>query len=150
VWAGIKYKKEHLGALIIILMMFLTCLSVGYESLATIYAAITSTINPMAKPYLVIAVELVALVCAGILTFYQRYVGKMSGSLALISQSIDSKNHIYVAGAVIIGAVFSILGVHFIDALIGAYIAVCILKDAVGLSREAISSIKGEETDFSE
>jgi hypothetical protein len=149
VWAGIQYKREHLGTLIIILMMFVTCLSIGYESLIAIYSALTSAFNPIARPYLVIAIELIALICALILAFYQRYVGKMNGSLALISQSIDSKNHIYVAGAVIIGAIFSIIGIPFIDALIGAYIAVRILKDAVGLSREAISSIKGEETDFS-
>lgn len=58
----------------------------------------------MGEPYLVIAVELFVLMCAGMLVFYQRYVGKMSGSLALISQSIDSKNHIYVAGTVILSS----------------------------------------------
>jgi Co/Zn/Cd efflux system component/predicted transcriptional regulator len=149
VWAGIRFKKEYLGTVIIVLMMFVTGLTVGYESLTKLYGAITSTIDPIAKPYLVIAVELVALIAAVILTFYQRYVGKSNGNLALISQSVDSKNHIYVAGVVILGAIFSIVGIPFVDPLIGVYIAVRILKDAIALSREAISSLKGEETDFS-
>ncbi len=148
VWVGIRFKREHLGTLIITLMMFLTGLTVGYESATTLLDAVASTIKPISNSLLVIGVELVALTAAVILSIYQRYVGKMNGGLALISQSIDSKNHIYVAGAVIIGAVFSLLGIHSVDALIGAYIAVHILKDSFGLFREALSSMKGEETDF--
>jgi len=149
VWAGIRFKKEFLGTLIIISMMFITAISVGYESATKIIDAITVTIPPISLPYLVVAVEGIALVAAAILHFYQRYVGKSNGSLALISQSIDSRNHIYVAAAVIIGAFFSVFGVHFVDALIGAFVATRILIDGFELSKEALSSIKGEETDFS-
>jgi len=149
VWAGIKFKKEFLGTLIVISMMFLTAISVGYESVTKIIDAITVTIPRISMPYLVIAVEGVALVAAAILHFYQRYVGKKNGSLALISQSMDSKNHIYVAAAVIIGAVFSVFGICFVDALIGVFVATRILIDGFELSKEALSSIKGEETDFS-
>jgi divalent metal cation (Fe/Co/Zn/Cd) transporter len=65
---------------------------------------------------------LVSLISAVMLTFYQRYVGKSNGNLALISQPVDSKNHIYMAGVVILGAIFSIVGIHFVDPLIGVYI----------------------------
>ena len=149
VWAGIKFKKEFLGTLIIISMMFITAISVGYESVTKIIDAITATIPPISMPYLVVAVEGIALVAAAILHFYQRYVGKSNGSLALISQSIDSKNHIYVATAVIIGAISSIFGIYFVDALIGAFVTVRILIDGFELSKDAFSSIKGEATDLS-
>jgi cation diffusion facilitator family transporter len=149
VWIGMKCKKELLGTLIIVSMMFVTAASVGYESITTIIDAMTTAMSPISMPHLVIAVEGIALVVAGVLYLYQRYVGKRNGSLALISQSVDSKNHIYVAAAVIVGAIFSIFGIHLIDALIGAFIAVRILVNGVGLSKEVFFSIKGEETDFS-
>ncbi|MEA2021783.1 MAG: cation diffusion facilitator family transporter [Candidatus Caldatribacteriota bacterium] len=149
VWIGIKFKKEFLGTLIIILMMFITAVSVGYESINKVAQFITGIVSPITMPYLVIVVEGIALICAVLLFFYQRFVGKRNGSLALISQSIDSKNHIYVAGTIIVGAIFSIFGIHFIDALIGAFIAIRIFIDGIELSKEAISSIRGEETDFS-
>jgi Co/Zn/Cd efflux system component len=149
VWLGIKFKKELLGTVIVILMMFITAGTIGYESISKIVYAFTSTLQPLARPYLVIIVEGIALLAALILSFYQRYVGKRHGSLALISQSIDSRNHIYVATAVIVGAIFSIFGIHFIDALIGMFIAVRILIDGVELAKEALSAAKGEETDFS-
>jgi cation diffusion facilitator family transporter len=149
VWIGIKFKKEFMGTLIIILMMFVTAVSVGYESINKVAQFITGIVSPITMPYLVIVVEGIALICAVILFFYQRFVGKRNGSLALISQSIDSKNHIYVAGTIIVGAIFSIFGIHFIDALIGAFIALRIFIDGIELSKEALSSIRGEETDFS-
>lgn len=129
--------------------MFITAISIGYESITTLYEAIVSTISPIEMPYLVITVEFISLIFAFLLSIYQHYVGKRYGSLALISQSIDSKNHIYVSTEVIIGAIFSLYGVHFLDTIIGSFIAVRILLDGLGLSKEAISSMKGEETDFS-
>jgi len=149
VWLGIKYKKEFLGTLIIIIMMFITAGSVGYESVAKIIQFFYGIVEPMSMPYLVIIVEGIALVFAVLLYFYQRFIGKRNGSLALISQSIDSKNHIYVAFIIIIGAIFSIFGIHFIDALIGIFVAIRIFIDGIALSKEALWSIKGEETDFS-
>jgi Co/Zn/Cd efflux system component len=103
----------------------------------------------MEKPYLVIIVELIALIFSFFLSMYQQYVGKRHGSLALISQSVDSKNHVYVSTAVIIGAIFSLNGMYFLDSLIGSFISIRILIDGIGLSKETISSLKGEETDFS-
>ena len=148
VWIGIKFKKEFLGTLIIVTMMFVTAVSVGYESINKLIKLLIGGMSPLSMPYLVILVEAVALLFAVLLFFYQRFIGKKYGSLALISQSIDSKNHIYVAASVIIGAIFSIFGIHFVDALIGAYIAVRIFLDGFELSKEIFSSMRGEETDF--
>jgi cation diffusion facilitator family transporter len=148
VWLGMKIKRENLGTLIVLVMMFATGVSVGYESIVSIIDAFLGVLSPLVMPYLVILTELVALVFAALLFLYQRFVGKRNGSLALISQSVDSKNHIYVAAGVIVGAVFSIFGVHFVDALIGGFIAVRIIVDGVGLSKETIASIKGEEVDL--
>ncbi len=149
VWIGLKTKKEFLGTLIIILMLFVTALSIGYESATKIIEAMSTTIPAISMPYLVVVIEGIALITALILYMYQRYVGKKYGSFVLISQSIDSRNHVYVAAAVILGAFFSILGISFIDVLIGAAIAVRFLIDGLSLSKEAFSSMRGEEIDFS-
>ena len=148
VWIGIKFKKEFLGTLIIVTMMFVTAVSVGYESINKLIKLLIGGMSPLSMPYLVILVEAVASLFAVLLFFYQRFIGKKYWSLALISQSIDSKNHIYVAASVIIGAIFSIFGIHFVDALIGTYIAVRIFLDGFELSKEIFSSMRGEETDF--
>ncbi len=44
-----------------------------------------------------IAIIVSALIC-GLLWAVQRYVGRKSGAMALITQSIDSRNHVIVEG----------------------------------------------------
>ncbi|MEJ2567879.1 MAG: cation transporter [candidate division WOR-3 bacterium] len=145
VWWGMRFKKELIGVAVIIIMMFVTGISVGVESVYKLIQIFSGTIKPITHLLLVVLVETIALISAAVLTIYQRYVGKIHGSLTLISQSVDSKNHIFVAGAVILGAILSVSGLPFIDALIGVYISYRILKDAFGLTREVFATIKGEE-----
>jgi hypothetical protein len=149
VWIGIRTNKELMGTVIIVGMMLVAGVSIGIESVMKLYAVVIGTIEPVSNPFLVIGVESLALMIAGFLSFYQGYVGKKYGSLALVSQSIDSKNHIYVAAAVIAGAFFSLMGIHFVDALVGIYISVRIVKDGIDLSKEVISSAHGDQPDFS-
>jgi len=148
VWLGMRFKKELLGVVVIVLMMFVTGIGVGIESVSKLVQIFSGAVRPITHPLLVIFVEIVAMIFAAVLTFYQRYVGKTHGSFALISQSVDSKNHIFVAGAVILGAILSVSGLYFVDACIGAYISYRILKDAFGLTKEALSTIKGEEVNL--
>lgn len=148
VWLGIKIKREILGTLIVLLMMFISGISVGYDSVRSIIDAFLGTLSPLVMPYLVIITEIIALIFALILFLYQRFVGKRNGSLVLISQSVDSKNHIYVAFGVIIGAIFSIFGIYFVDAFVGGFVATRILVDGIRLSEETVASIKGEEVDL--
>ena len=148
VWLGMRINRENLGSIIVLLMMLITSITVGYDSIISLKEAFFGTISALAMPYLVILTEIIALLVAVFLFFYQRFVGKRNGSLALISQSVDSKNHIYVAAAVIIGAIFSIFGIHFVDALIGSFVALKILIDGLGLSKEIFASIKGEDVNL--
>ena len=148
VWVGVRMKKEALGTFIVAAMMLVTACTIGYDSATKLVGAAQGRLVPISDPYLVIAVEAVGFVSAVFLHLYQRAAGRKNGSLTLISQSVDSRNHVFVSSAVIIGAAFSITGVFFVDALIGAFIAVRFAWDGVRLSREALSSMKGEELDL--
>ena len=149
VWLGIKYKKETISTFLVISMLFVASLSIGYESITKLLGSFLGTASGIDFPELVILVESVALAAAGFLFFYQRMVGKATGSLTIISQSVDSKNHIYVSLAVITGALFSIFGINYIDALIGTFVSVRIFLDAFGLTKDAVSKYRGDETDLS-
>lgn len=149
VWLGLKIKKETLATAVIIIMMFITAFSISYETIGGIVDLVYGRLEPIENPVLAIGVESVALVSAVALYFYQHYSGKRFGRIALISQSVDSKNHILVAGVIIVGAIFSIFGVHFVDTLISGFIAIRILLDAIELTKETLAHSRGEEIDFS-
>lgn len=52
VWVGIKFKHESLSTLLVIILLFVASITVGFESLSRIYAALTSTIQPIVDPNL--------------------------------------------------------------------------------------------------
>jgi cation diffusion facilitator family transporter len=149
VWFGIRIKKEIVGTLISILLFFATAVLLIYESVMSLSENIEGTFVPMSRPYLVIFIELIALVLMFALSVYQRLIGRRNRSLALISQSIDSKNSMYSSGAVIVGALFSIIGVYWVDAVVGGLIGVRITLDGIELMRQVINSMHGKEADFS-
>lgn len=150
VWLGIKYHREKLSTLLVVFGLFGASISILFDAVTHLLAAYAGHAEPMTMPFLVIGVEAIALLSAFFLFYYQRFVGKVSNSLTLISQSVDSKNHIYIGTSVIIGAIFAIYGVYFIDSLIGLFVGASIFRDAVSLFREAISAERGEEEDYSE
>jgi len=149
VWLGIKYQRETVATLLVIFGLFFASLSIGYDSVTHLISAYYGTLTPMGMPYLVIAVEGIAIMAAVFLFYYQRYVGKANSNLTLISQSVDSKNHIFIGFSVIAGAIFTLQGIYFVDSLIALVIAIGIFKDATDLLKEAISARRGEEEDYS-
>ncbi|MCE7698910.1 MAG: cation transporter [Methanobacterium paludis] len=150
VWLGIKYHREALSTLLVILGLFVASITVGSDSISHILQALNGTLNPIGLPYLVIGVEAVAILAAFFLFYYQRFVGKVNSNLTLISQSVDSKNHIFIGTSVIVGAIFAIYGIYYVDAIIGLFIAVGIFRDAVSLLRDVISARQGKEEDYSQ
>ena len=149
VWAGIKLKKETLGTVIILGLMFLTAAILFYDSANSIIQRVHGTFLPISMPIVVIIIELIAMLSMIVLSLYQRVVGNRNQSLALISQSIDSKNSVYSSAAVIVGVIFSLFGIYWVDAIVGAFIAVRISIDSVGLTREVNKSMKGQQPEFS-
>ncbi|MGD6809694.1 MAG: cation diffusion facilitator family transporter [Candidatus Bathyarchaeia archaeon] len=150
VWCGIKIKKEAVGTITIIVLMFCTAITLAFESVRSIIGNLEGTFVPMSMPYLVITVELIALASAFTFSIYQRYVGRRSQNFSLLSQSVDTKNSMYSAAAVIIGAVFSIFGIYWVDAIVGGIIAVRISIDGINLTRQIIRTLKGEKPDYSQ
>jgi Co/Zn/Cd efflux system component len=149
VWLGIKYHREKLSTLLVVSGLFIAAITVLFDSITHLLATLGGNAEPITMPYLVIAVEGVAILAAVFLFYYQRFVGKVTNSLTLISQSVDSKNHIFIGSSVIIGAIFAIYGIYFVDALIGLFVGAGIFRDAVSLLREAIFAERGGEEDYS-
>jgi cation diffusion facilitator family transporter len=144
VFLGIKYRRELVSTLFIVVVMFATGAWVGYESIARLIHPQTVETGVLAIAAAVIS----GLVCY-LMSLYQYTVGKNRGSLSLISQSIDSKNHVFVAGAVLIGIILAKFGVFIVDSIVGLVVAGMILKSATGLAIETSKIAGGQELDLS-
>ena len=144
VFLGIRYKRELLSTLFIIVVMFVTGIWIGYE-------AVIRLIRPEqveAGGFTIAAAVISGVVCY-LMSLYQYTVGKNTGSLSLISQSIDSRNHVFVAGAALIGIIFAFFDIFIVDSLVGLVVAILIVKSATELAIEASRIAGGQELDLS-
>jgi Co/Zn/Cd efflux system component len=144
VYAGLRFDKESAANVVLVLLMLVTGSLTFYEAVQRFFVPF----QPEVDWFTFLATVLSALVCLG-LWVYQRFVGLRSGSMALITQSVDSRNHVIVAASVTAGLVASLLRFPLLDTLIGLAVALLILKSAVELAIELVRSLREEEADLS-
>jgi hypothetical protein len=144
VYLGLRFDKERAVNIVLVLLMLVTGGFTFYEAVRRFFVPF----EPEVDGFTFLATILSALVCWA-LYLYQRSVGVRSGSLALITQSVDSRNHVIVAVSVTAGLVASLLHFPLLDMLVGLGVAVLILKSAVELAVETIRALGEEGTDLS-
>ncbi len=145
VFLGLKFKKERLVNGILVLFMLGSGGFALYEAVRRIF----QPANPEANTLAIVAMAVSMLVCL-LLGFYQRYIGLKRGVMVLITQSVDSRNHVIIGAGVILGLIATSFGFPLLDTLIGLLIAVLILKSTVELLIEFIHEMQGQEPNLSE
>jgi len=142
VFLGIRFKRELISTSIVISMMFGTS---GY----ILYEAFIRLLSP--EPLIVSPIAVAATIASGIfcygLSIYQHYVGKRSGSISLLTQSVDSRNHTLQATGVLVGLIFAIFDIYLVDSVVALIVGVFILKSALELLLEALKLARGGDLD---
>jgi len=144
VFLGVRSGHERLVSYVLLLFMTITG---GY----TLYEAVYRFIHPeplTADWTAFIAVTISAALCA-LLWFYQKYSGLKHSCVPLIAQSVDSRNHIIVAGGVAAGLIAAQFHITLLDQIVAVTVAVLILKGAFELLIDLIRTSSDEEIDFS-
>jgi len=144
VYLGLRMEKERAVNVFLVLLMLGTGGLTLYEAIRRFFVPF----DPEVDWFTFTAVILSALAC-GLLYLYQRFVGLRSGQLALITQSVDSRNHVIVAASVTAGLIASLLRFGLLDTLVGLAVAILILKSAIELAIETIRTFGEEEIDLS-
>jgi len=140
VWLGIKFDKEKLVSVFIVITMFA---SVGGVALATVHKIIHP--GPIEQ-------GLIAFVFSGIcglimlgLSSYQYLVGKKRSNFAIMCQAVDSRNHFWTSFLVCGGILLSLFAqlwnapwLYYSDAAASALIGGLILRGAIELVQEML------------
>ena len=135
VYLGIRFNRERLVSIFLVAFMLITGGFTMYEAVHRILVPYVPEVDwfPFA------AALISALAGLGLWT-YQRYIGIHSGSMPFIAESVDSRNHVFVALAVTAGLVASLLNFGLLDMLVGLAVAALILWSAISLALDLLRS----------
>jgi protein-S-isoprenylcysteine O-methyltransferase Ste14/Co/Zn/Cd efflux system component len=144
VFFGVRSGRERLVSYVLLMFMTGTGGYTLYEALIRFFRP-----EPLSRDWTAfVAVAVSAALCA-LLFFYQKYSGLKHSCVPLIAQSIDSRNHVIVAGGVAAGLVAAYFRFPLLDQIVGIAVAVLILRGAVELLIDLLRSRGDEEIDLS-
>jgi len=144
VYAGLRWDRERLSNVFLVVAMLMTGVYTLYQAVRRFW----QPSDPNVDWFAFVAAGVSALVC-GLLGLYQRFAGVKGGAMALVTQSIDSRNHVIVAATVVGGLLASVLEFPLLDTLVGLAVAALILKSAIELGVEVIRSAGEGDSDLS-
>ncbi len=135
------HKFEVVSASIIILFLFLTGGWILYE-------AYQGFVNPqqVSISYLALAIMLGSIVLNAIMSWLKVYYGKKENSVSLVSDGIHTRTDVLSSVGVLIGLLLYPYW-PYADALAAVIIGLYILKEAIGLGREAADSLLDASAD---
>ena len=143
VYLGIKKKREFYATVFIIVLMFVVAAGLVYNSAVRL-------LRP--APVEVGLLPVIAAVVSGTMCYllynYQRFVGRRSANMSLISESVDSLNHVVTAVAVLVGIMAAALGTSLVDSLVGLFVAGFILKGSTALTLDTLRTRGGSGMDL--
>jgi len=143
VYVGIKRKREFYATIFIIVLMFLVAAGLVYNSVARLLRPMAVEVGPL--PVLAAAVS--GVTCY-LLYNYQRFVGRRSANMSLVSESVDSLNHVVTAVAVLAGILAAYLGTSLVDSLVGLFVAGFILRGSTALTLDTLRAREGKGMDL--
>jgi cation diffusion facilitator family transporter len=144
VYVGTKRKKQLLSTALVVGLMLIGGITLGYEGISRLMKP--ETVEAGLLPVLA---ALVSGIVSYFLSTYLRFVGKRTGNLSMVSQSLDNRNHEIIAVAVLGGITFAAFGLPIVDSLVSLIVSVLILKSVGEISVEAIKTARGEEANLS-
>ena len=143
VFLGLRFDKERVVNIILVLLMLTTGSFTFYEAVRRFFVPLKPEVD-----WFTFLAAIFSAVCCFVLWIYQHYVGMRSGKFSLITQSIDSRNHVIVAVSVTAGLVASLLQFQLLDTLVGLAVAGLILKSGVELAIDLFRSMGQDQVDI--
>lgn len=140
VYFGIRFNKERLVSVLLVIFMLGTGGFTLFEAVKRFFTPYVPKVD-----WFPFAAALLSALAGLFLWTYQRYVGIHSGSMAFITESIDSRNHIIVALSVTAGLMASLLHFGLLDMLVGLVVALLILWSAIQLVVDLVRSSADEQ-----
>ena len=138
---SIKFGKDRLGAIAIIIIMLTAGINLIVSSLFSLFQS-----HIISPSYFSFILMFLSILINLMLLILKNFVGKLQANFALLSDAKDNIINIRLSVAVLIGLIFAVFGIYLVDSILGILIACLIIFDGIETLIALIKS--GEEMDI--
>lgn len=132
-------RYEYLAALVVACLILIIGFELGKTSLERIIHPVSTAMTPIMLVILALSVGVKLWIF-----FFNRSLGRQTGSKALFATAIDSRNDCIATTAVVVAAAISWYTGWRIDGYMGMAVAIFIFCSGIKLARETVSPLLGE------
>ncbi|TFG27787.1 hypothetical protein EU528_12225 [Candidatus Thorarchaeota archaeon] len=132
---SLRYDRDRLGAIAIMVFMLISGLLLGYNGLLRLI-----TPEAMSVTFWGYIVAALSIAMNTGLIWFKTLVGRMSGNLALVSDAKEDQTHIRIGFGVMIGLFFAEFGIYIIDSIVAILIAMVIVWEGIDALREILEA----------
>ena len=147
---GIKFKKEKLVNIVLIIFMCFAGLSIILDSISSLIIGP----QPIEVPQIAIIISIASIFLNTYLRVLKNFVGKKNRNSSLVASAIDSRVNIILSTGIILGALLSEFGrsqgiplMYYFDPIIALFISYFIFREVFEIFIEFIKG-QGEELEF--
>ena len=135
-------RYEYLSGLVVAALILVIGVELAKSSLEKIF-------HPEAVDFTLLTgiILVCSILCKLWLFFFNRKLGRLIGSSTLEATAADSRNDVITTSAVLLAALVEMTTKLRVDGFMGLGVALFILWSGIGLARETISPILGENAD---
>ena len=147
---GIRFKKEKLVNICLIILMSFAGITILYESIISLIIGP----EPIQVPQIVIMIAVISIFLNTYLRVLKNFVGKKNRNSSLVASAIDSRVNILISIGIISGALLSEFGrsqgiplFYYFDPIIAIIVSAFIFKEIIEIFLEFVKKT-GEALEF--
>jgi len=134
-------QLESIAALVVGAFVITTAVSVFWQSVDNVYDLLTGQVEFGGAAAIALWVALFTVVSKLGLTAYTYRTGRQTNSAAVLALAYDHRNDIFSAAAAATGIFFGRIGYPWVDPLVGALVALVILRTGVEILRQSSADL---------
>lgn len=136
-------KAEAVATQVIGIIMCFIAIEVFRSSLEILLSGATG----MSFSWSMIAISIVVIIAKIFMFIYANRIGKRYSNPLVLANAADHRTDVFVTSGTIIGIVFTMFGIWWMDSLVGMIIALWILVQGFGISKSAIKILMDSSID---
>lgn len=134
-------QLESVAAVVVGAFVITTAVSIFWSAVNSVYDVLTGETSFGGAAAVALWVALGTVLLKIGLTVYTQRVGRRTESPAVLALAYDHRNDIFSAGAAAIGIFFGRRGYAWVDPLVGALVALVILRTGIEILRESSADL---------
>lgn len=135
------HQIEHVAALVVGSFVITTAIAIFWNAVNGVYDFFTGQSEFSGAAAVALWVALGTVVLKIVLTRWTHGVGRQTRNAAVLALAYDHRNDVFSAGAATLGILFGRIGYPWVDPLVGAIVAVIVLRTGIKILQDSSSDL---------